>query len=311
MLGVLFLGVLLAGCDTASNLKMAAKKFAPPDDDAFAQQYLRILREGDLEKAKSLLDPQLVGPGVDSNLGAVASFLRQGESASFELVGCNIVSGQGRRRTDLTYECQLADSWLAASVVVDTVAGKKLIVGVHVTPVAGPLGEANAFSLSGKGAGHYVMLWLAIAIPVFILCTLIVCIRTRMRRRKWLWIIFILLGFGKVGLNWTTGGIVFNPLSFHVQLLGAGLWKEGAYAPWILSVSVPLGAILFLVLRKKLRVVPPPPMTGENPPEDTKPPGQADSEQVGRVDRPAGSPPDGSGKGGSNRPAEKQAGHAS
>ena len=271
MLWVLCFAVLIVGCDTDSHLKKAVKAIAPADDEEFATQYLEILREGDLEKAKSLLDPQFVREGIDSKLDAVASFLRQGESASFELVGCNVSSGPDRRRTNLTYQCELTDSWLIASVVVDTVKGKKRIAGIHVKPIAQPLGKLNAFTLSGKGAGHYVMLFLAVGIPVFILCTLVVCIRTKMRKRKWLWIIFILLGIGKVGLNWTTGGIVFNLLSFHVQLMGASVVKQGPYAPWILSVSVPLGAILFAIRRKKLRAVQPPPLIGDNRPEHTEP----------------------------------------
>ena len=264
-------GVLLAGCDTARHLKRAAKAIAPADDEEFAKQYLEILREGDLEKAKSLLDPGLVRPGIDSKLDAVASFLRQAEPISFELVGCNVFSGQGKRRTNLTYECPRGDSWLLASVVVDTVKGKKRIFGVNVHPIAQPLGEINAFALSGKSATHYVMLCLATGIPIFIVCTLVLCIRTKMRKRKWLWIIFILLGFGKVGLNWTTGGILFNPLSFHVLLLGAAVVKQGPYAPWILSVSVPLGAILFVIRRKKLRAVQPPPITGDGRLKNTEP----------------------------------------
>jgi len=275
-------GVFLVGCDMASNLKRAAKAVVPAEDEKFAKQFLKILREGDMEKANSLLDPQFVRPGDDSALDAVASFVRQTEPASLELVGCNVVSGSGRRRTSLTYQCQLTESWLVTSVVIDTIGGKKRIVGIHVNPIAQPLGEGDSFTLSNKGARHYAMLFLAVGIPILILCTLVVCIRTRMTRLKWLWIIFILVGIGKAGMNWTTGGIVFNPLSFHVQLLGASVAKQGPYAPWFLSVSVPLGAILFMAMRKKLSVPVLAPVTGAAQPKSPEPTGETDSQNTVR-----------------------------
>jgi hypothetical protein len=60
-----------------------------------------------------------------------------------------------------------------------------------------------------------------------------------------LWIIFILIGLAKLNLDWTTGQMGFRLIAF--QIPGAGISKMGLYAPWILSVSVPLGAILFLI----------------------------------------------------------------
>ncbi len=85
-----------------------------------------------------------------------------------------------------------------------------------------------------------------------ILASLILRIRTKIGKRKWLWIVFIPFGFGRLSFNWTTGRVLFNPLSVHFQLLGAAAVKHGLYAPWIISISVPLGAIVFLIRRKRL-----------------------------------------------------------
>jgi hypothetical protein len=50
-------------------------------------------------------------------------------------------------------------------------------------------------------------------------------------------------------MNWTTGEAAFIPM--HVQLLGAGFGRAGFYGPWIISVSIPFGALVFLSKRKK------------------------------------------------------------
>lgn len=68
--------------------------------------------------------------------------------------------------------------------------------------------------------------------------------------RKWPWMIFILLGVGKVAVNWTTGEWQVMPLA--VQLFSVSALSD-SYGPWELAVSFPLGAIAFLARRRVLR----------------------------------------------------------
>lgn len=53
----------------------------------------------------------------------------------------------------------------------------------------------------------------------------------------------------KFSVDWTTGQWGIMPLSF--QLLGAGAFAP-AYGSWVISVSLPLGAIIFMMKRKGL-----------------------------------------------------------
>jgi len=241
----LLLTVLVAGCSPNTYLKKMMDRIVPDDDDAFARTYLETVRSRDFDTAISQLAPQFVKAGIKVKLAKVATFLDQGTPVSIEIVGCNVFSSSGKRRSNLTYQYHFTNSWLLASVVVDTdtVNNQKQVFGMHVNPIPKSLKELNAFTISGKGVQNYAMLMLAMLVPLFILYVLVVCIRTNIRKRKWLWIIFILLGLGKLSLNWTSGQILFNPLSFHIQLFGAAVFKPG-----------PLGAILFLMRRKQLQV---------------------------------------------------------
>jgi hypothetical protein len=225
-------------------------RIVPDDDDAFAHKYLEAICSRDIETSIQLLDPQLNQPGVESNLNIVADCLNKGEPISMKLIGCNIHSTSKKRRSNLTYQYQFTNSWFLANVVVDTVGDKKYVMGINVNPIPKSLGELNAFTFEGRGLMHYCILIGAIVIPIFILFVLVVCIRTKMKKRKWLWIIFIILGIGGLTINWTTGQLSFNPLNF--QLLGAGCYKPELYAQWTISIAFPLGAILFLLRRKKL-----------------------------------------------------------
>jgi hypothetical protein len=236
----------------------------PDEDEKLAKECLKALSMRDFETVKSQLDPQFVKPGIESDISETADMLDHGVPLSLELVGCNVFSSSGKRRSSLTYQYQFPDSWVLASVTVDTVNGNQKVFGVSVQPIPKSLRELNAFTFADKDVQHYVMLILSMAIPLFILITLVICIRTKLKKRKWLWIIFILLGFGKLGLNWTTGQILYNPLSVNVQLFGVAVFKQGLYAPWIISISLPLGAIIFLIMKKKLAVVQPPLVVNKN-----------------------------------------------
>jgi hypothetical protein len=76
---------------------------------------------------------------------------------------------------------------------------------------------------------------------------LVTCVRTTVTPTKWLWILLILPGVGKVSVNWTTGDWQVMPLA--IQLLSASALSS-RYGPWVVAVSFPLGAILFLLRRR-------------------------------------------------------------
>jgi hypothetical protein len=225
-------------------------KMAPDDDEALAKECLTALRNGDYEYVKKHLDPQIVRPGVESDLTKITKILAQGEPIAMELVGCNVFSSSEKRRTNLTYQYQFANAWVLSAVTIDTSGENKSLMGVNVNPIPKSLGELNAFTLSGKNIKHYILIVIAVVVPVFIVWVIVLCARTKIRK-KWLWIIFILIGVARLKLNWTTGQMGFQPIAF--QVLGSGFSKMGLYAPWILTISFPLGAMIFLIKRRKLQ----------------------------------------------------------
>ena len=104
------------------------------------------------------------------------------------------------------------------------------------------ISKVTAFSFNNKEFTHYLFLGYAILIPIFILITLIFVIKTKLDK-KWLWIIGSLFGFMKFSINWTTGEIGFKLINF--SFLGAGFTKSGDIAPWIITFSIPIVAIVF------------------------------------------------------------------
>ncbi|MCP4611024.1 MAG: hypothetical protein GY845_20135 [Planctomycetes bacterium] len=238
-----------AGCGFEGFLKKQLARFTPKEADKFARSYIDILLKGDIEKAEKLLDPKVVNSKTQSQLQNIANLLDKGKLISTESVGVNMFRNRDRVRNTLTYQLQFEDVWLLAIVTVDGVSGNQKIYRFHVKPIPKSLKEINAFTFSDKSFRHYIILLIAIGIPVFIIYTIVLCARTKMKR-KWLWIIVILLGVGRCSFNWTSGQMVIQLI--FIQLIPTSAFKGGPYAPWIINISVPVGALLFLMKRRKI-----------------------------------------------------------
>ena len=130
-------------------------------------------------------------------------------------------------------------------VLIKRTGGASTILAFRATTIADSLEHLNRFSLVGKSALQYGVLGLALVAPIFSFYVLVLCLRTKNLNRRWLWAIFILVGVGKLGVNWTTGALTFTPLAVQVPCGGATT-TIGAYGPWVVTVNLPLGAILFL-----------------------------------------------------------------
>jgi len=225
--------------------------FVPKETDKFAREYIALIREGNLQKAFILLDP-LVRNQDTSWLSKVSKILRQGgDVKSVKIVSSNVLNMPERTRTGLVYEFQYPNEWLLVEVIVEEANGNRLIAGFHTTHLPQPLEEINAFTLDGKSMAHIDILLMMMVVAAFSVFAVVLCIRTAMAR-KWVWILFILFGVGKLSINWTTGEFGYQIFTF--QLLSASVIKQGPYAPWFLSFSIPAGAIVFLIRRKKLQI---------------------------------------------------------
>ena len=243
------LGLLLAGCDQKALLQ----KLVPKDDDAFARRFLDAVRTGDYTAADQMLVPSLRDAKSESGLREINHVLAHGEPVSMEIIGCNLftdASSQGTTRTtNLSYQIHFPDAWAAGNIAVGHRGSATAIVDSHFQSISNSLEVLNRFTFAGKSLVHYLVFAICLTVPLLVLITLIICIRSRIRR-KWLWIIFILLGFMQFQFDWASGHFNVQPVSF--LLFGASAFRPSPFAPWMLGFAVPVGAIVFLISRRRL-----------------------------------------------------------
>ena len=246
---LVFLGLLLAGCDQKAFLQ----RFVPKDDDVFARRFLDAIRTGDYAAADQMLVPSLRDAKSQSGFRELNHVLAHGEPVSVEIIGCNVFTNASRQATtqttNLSYQIHFPDSWAAGNIAVGHQGGATAIVDSHFQPIPNSLEVLNRFTFAGKSAVHYLVFAICLAVPLLILSALIICIRSRIRR-KWLWIIFILLGFIRFRFDWASEHFDVQPIAF--SLFGASAFRPSPYAPWILGSAIPVGAIIFLASRRRL-----------------------------------------------------------
>lgn len=235
------LATLLASACSKQDL---IQKFAPAQDQAMAKQYMDDLREGAIDKIEANADPSMQSPTLPATLRQMAALIPHEVPNSVKLVGAQSLHARGGTTRGLTYEYGFHNTWILLSVVTKDVAGRTSLIGLHIQRLAQSVEEKNRFTLVGKSTLQYTILALAVLFPLLTLYALVVCVKRILPGRKWPWIVFILFGVGKFAVNWTTGAWEVSPIS--IQLFSASA-VQPFYGPWTLAVSIPLGAITFLL----------------------------------------------------------------
>lgn len=242
---VIVMAMILSGCDQASMLK----KMIPPEGESTAKSYINLLRQNSFEQIEKDLDPSIKSPDIRNEMVKMAGMIPTQNPESIKVVGSQVFNGPDFTRTNITFEYQFPHKWLLINVATQKKGGASSIVGFNVTPIPDSLEQLNKFTLVGKNVLQYSVFVLAIILSLFNLYALILCIRTRIEKRKWLWVIFVMLGFAKLTVDWTTGQWGITPVAF--QFLSAGAFAQ-LYGPWMISISFPLGAIIFMAKRSGL-----------------------------------------------------------
>jgi hypothetical protein len=233
------------------------KFYEGPDGD-YGKSLFFDLQARNVKALLQRFDPKVLATISPSTLDQMAAVVPSTSPRSVAVVSrttqlFHLEDGTARR-VNVSLQYEFENQWLLANVRWrETISGDKIIEGMSVQPLAKSLQELNSFQLQGKGIANYAALALAVVIPLFCIVAFIACIRTPMpRRRKILWCLGILVGFGRLGVNWTSGAILVTPL--YIQFLAAGYLRRGPFSPHEISIAVPLFAMLFFWRRRQRKI---------------------------------------------------------
>ncbi|MDM8559793.1 hypothetical protein [Candidatus Parabeggiatoa sp. HSG14] len=242
--------LLLAGC----NPEVFFEKLIPNEEIAFSKQYFALFQSRNFDAIEKKINPTSKNDLLRYKLEQMAAFFPEEEPKAINTVDSHIFKTTKLWQGTFTFQYEFQNKWLLAHIVLEKKEDIFLVNAVNVKPLSDSLENINQFTFQEKSAMSYLIFALAIILPLFTVFTLAFCLKTPIPKGKWFWMIFILFGFTQVVVNWTTGGIIIKPISF--QLFSSSFIKASFYAPVFVSISFPLGAIIFWIKRKKWLTLP-------------------------------------------------------
>jgi len=234
--------LMLTGC----GIPLTREAFNASAEAQALRSIVDRMTSHDFASIRAQLDPQLVEPDIPAALERTANAIPIGPITSVNAVAWNVFVGTNSPRTAFV-AAEYAfggNQWIVASARLTGEPTALRILQFNVEPLPAPMAQIHAFTLVGKGIAHFVFLAATIAAALVSLWALVRCVRTKALRRKWLWVMFVAIGFVSFTINWTTGAVQVNPLT--VNLLSAGVLRQGWVGPWTLTFCIPIGALVFL-----------------------------------------------------------------
>jgi hypothetical protein len=241
---IYFITLLIIGL-TGCIPKIDFTKIVPYDVDKFATGFISEIYKGNIDSCLTMVLPEMNNDNGKQFLTNTYTNIQSISIDSFNIINArktSIYGDNGFTNYGIEYEYKAGDQFIYFTFGIREQSGKLTVTSFDGTITDDSLATLHAFDIKDKGFLHFLFLYLAILIPIFIIVTLIFAIRTKLTK-KWLWIIGILFGFLKFSINWTTGQVGFSLI--NISILGAGYSKSGVIAPWIISFSFPIVAVLF------------------------------------------------------------------
>ena len=141
--------------------------------------------------------------------------------------------------SNVCFELHYPVLWLLADGAAQNTHGHATLVRLNSAPRSDSLENLTRCSLAGKSGAQYAILGCVAAAAVLSVYALV-----RAMRAPGLRLIFILVGFGKLAVDCSTGVL-------SLKLPALQLCSAAALAPlyrsWSVAVCLPLGALVFLL----------------------------------------------------------------
>ncbi|HCM42402.1 MAG TPA: hypothetical protein DIS66_03700 [Candidatus Omnitrophica bacterium] len=232
----LFCVMVLAGCSEDARIQKAI----PKEADTLARDFMTAVEAKNSDAALQLIEPQ-VRKEASEKIKNIIQLFESAKAQQIKPVGIRAQKKGEERLIQVSYQLYYPDKAIISTLVILETPTARSIVSVRVDPVNQPLEKLYAFKLFGKSFFHYIVLLLWIAVPLFIAYTLWQCVISTVKW-KWIWAVAIILAFFPIYLDWTSGRAFIR--LFSVMIFGVSFVKQ-KYGPLVLSVGVPVGAIVF------------------------------------------------------------------
>jgi len=249
---LLLIGIV--SCNVPTEIPVADK--AKPADE-FARTFIEKIISGQTDSAFADIQPEVLNDEAKEFITNASLNINGEIPMKYRVVEANWTSGVDSKTGKfmyyrLGYEYEFETRNILFTTIINDNDGKLLVSSFNGEFLSAPLSELTKFTMTGKSGLHYIFLVFCIIVPLFILTTFIIMLKSKMTiKKKVIWALIILLvSLPKFLINWNSGQLDFKLL--NISLLGSGFFKPTLYSAWILTFSIPIGAIIYRFKRKSL-----------------------------------------------------------
>ena len=257
----IFAAIVMVGVSVLSVAISAFQSPTPYDDRLtqepaqFAQRYLSLIDAKKWDAVLALSDRDWRNANAQRALAAVADMVPGGMPDAIHVAGfhahksftTNFSSTSYAQSEDITLEYVYPTKTILASFLLRPDGSSFLVRQMNIKPLPAPLEQYHEFYFLGQSALSYAVLSAAILLLAFNIYALVQCIMTPDLRFKWLWIPFVAVGFLAIRYDWTDAVFSYKALAMNVPAADFAL---SAFQPFMIRLSLPVGAVLFLLWRR-------------------------------------------------------------
>lgn len=229
---------------STTNLVKVVKSFGSPEADTLFRHYIYLLKEKKIQEAYSMVSPEVQKEYSLSSVDELAAYFASTTNQIY-IAGIYINVSKGdlqRTDYDITYEIQNNDpkyKYILTQIIArDEGSGIKILT-IFVSPQENSVKESGKFDLSRQ----WWLLLLSIIIPLFVAYTAFRYLIKTKQPKWWLFLIILLLS---LYVSFGNGGFSINVGTYGF------MHKAGLWGPWVFMTPIPLGAIYYYFVRKKL-----------------------------------------------------------
>jgi hypothetical protein len=233
----------LSACDQTSQLERKET-----EDVLRTKTYFDMLRAGKYDEVEKTMDPAVKDEGFRVTFDALVGTIPADNPLSAKTTVAERRCAEESCMVHVVVEYKYTNELLLFNVAFRHSGSQVSTVGIHIRTIPKSFLAANEFRLSNGGMNQYAILLAAVIVVLFSFYALFECVRSNVGLRKWIWVPFILIGVCRLGVNWATGEPDFQIAA--IQLLSASAFREQQYGPWMLYVSFPVGALLFVATHR-------------------------------------------------------------
>jgi hypothetical protein len=226
----------------------------PAAELTLAKRFVQDVRTRNFQDATAIVEPAY--RPTDNTIFETLFRLFRGRSAeTFRVTSWQKTFANGAASTQIQMFYDFGkDGGVQCVFTVLSERGGVAIHSAKLEPYSAAALHANDFRFPAAAPDiRWIYLGVGVAFDLFAFATFALCFISPVIRWRWrwLWLLFVLTGFVRFNLDWSSLETQFQLVAF--LLPPASFYRFASYGPWILTLTAPVGGALYWAKRMQWR----------------------------------------------------------